>query len=58
MRMVHAGGFLTIILAAVRMKLKAVRVTFKYSGPVQRRDWSESPPTQSGGFLSTPWMAI
>jgi hypothetical protein len=37
-------------LAAVRMKLKAVRVTFKYSGPVQRRDWLENPPTQPGGF--------
>jgi hypothetical protein len=29
----HAGGFLTIILAVVRMKLKAVRATFKHSGP-------------------------
>jgi hypothetical protein len=44
-------GFLTIILAVVRMKLKAVRVTFKYSGPVQCRDWLESPLTQPGGFF-------
>jgi hypothetical protein len=29
----HAGGFLTIILAVAKMKLKAVLATFKYSGP-------------------------
>jgi hypothetical protein len=32
-RPVHAVGFLTLILAVVRMKLKAVRATFNYSGP-------------------------
>jgi hypothetical protein len=34
---------LTMILAVVRMKLKAERATFKYSGPVQCRDWLEKP---------------
>jgi hypothetical protein len=39
-----------MILAVIGMKLKAERVTFKYCGPVQRRDWLESPPAESAGF--------
>jgi hypothetical protein len=46
----HAGGFLTIILAVLRMKPKAVWATFKYCGPCPV-PWLESPPTSAGGFF-------
>jgi hypothetical protein len=38
------------------MKLKAARATFKHSGPVQCRDWLESPPTSAGGFFFEPLL--